>query len=180
LHLPAFVSLRSQVPKGPDSARLLKYNTCSGTLSRLISSATLACASSLNRRQSNFFAAILLVEIRLPGSFFIVPLVEVYLTSRCQYAIVRTAPARPAGTPTPPKLSSYPLFPSLPRPIRKPSSKRSAPSEVETRSPGVLVEHLDRVERILGQVPAHEIQLVQNVVRHRYDMAADGVGLENV
>src|ERR1019366_4250281 len=45
---------------------------------------------------------------------------------------------------------------------------------------GIPMEHLDRVERILVQILADESKLLQNIVSHGDDVAADCVGLKHV
>src|SRR5687768_5948014 len=56
----------------------------------------------------------------------------------------------------------------------------SARLERVARLPGVVVEHLHGVQRIGGQVLAHQGQLLEDVVGGGDDVAADGVGLEDV
>ena len=53
-------------------------------------------------------------------------------------------------------------------------------SELVARGLSVVVEHLHGFERILVHVLADQRQLLDDVVGHRDDLAADLVGLENV
>src|ERR1051325_1603335 len=54
------------------------------------------------------------------------------------------------------------------------------PSEREAGLPAVREKHLHGVERVVAEVFAHELQLFQDVVGDGDDVAADGVGLEDV
>src|SRR5437762_2251391 len=51
---------------------------------------------------------------------------------------------------------------------------------VKSRAQRVLVKHFHRVERVFGEILSDQRQLAQNVVRHRDDMTADGVGVEDI
>src|SRR6476661_2100219 len=71
---------------------------------------------------------------------------------------------------SPPKTRTSPAF-STCRP----------PSELETGSDGVPVEHADGIKRELVEIFACEFEeFFQNIVRHGYDMTTAGRSLENV
>src|SRR6476620_3654590 len=71
---------------------------------------------------------------------------------------------------SPPKARTSPAF-SVFRP----------PSELETGSDGVPVEHADGIERVLVEIFASEFdEFFQNVVWHGNDMTTAGRSLENV
>src|SRR6185295_6421509 len=71
---------------------------------------------------------------------------------------------------SPPKAHTSPAF-SMCRP----------PSELETGSDGVPMEHADRIKRELVEIFASEFEeFFQNVVRHSNDMTTAGRSLENV
>src|SRR5215510_11780029 len=62
-----------------------------------------------------------------------------------------------------------------------PFSMFRAPSELETGSDGVPVEHADGIKRDFVEVFASEFEeFFQNVVRHGNDMTTAGRSLENI
>src|SRR6476661_64198 len=71
---------------------------------------------------------------------------------------------------------------SPPKPRTSPAfSVFRPPSELETGSDGVPVEHADGIKRELVEIFASEFEeFFQNVVRHRHDMTTTGRSLENV
>lgn len=48
------------------------------------------------------------------------------------------------------------------------------------RLSGVLVEHIHRAQPVRGQVLVDQVRLVEKIMGRRDDVAADGVGLEDV
>src|SRR6476660_9618598 len=62
-----------------------------------------------------------------------------------------------------------------------PFSTFQPPSELETGSDSVLVEHADGIKRKLVEIFASEFEkFFQNIVRHSNDMTTTGRSLENV
>src|SRR2546422_7540153 len=45
---------------------------------------------------------------------------------------------------------------------------------------GIIPKHPHRLERVVVEVLAHQIELVEDLVRHRDDVASDGVGVEDI
>jgi len=60
------------------------------------------------------------------------------------------------------------------------STNSGRASKHEASFGGILVEHLDGVERVVRQILVDEIKLLQDVARDRDDVTADGVRLEDV
>src|ERR1700688_5287932 len=57
----------------------------------------------------------------------------------------------------------------------------SAWSKLETRRRGVQREHVDRIKRQIAQIHAGQLQrFVENIVRHRHDVATAVIGLQDV
>jgi hypothetical protein len=44
----------------------------------------------------------------------------------------------------------------------------------------IVVKHFDRLERVILQIPAHQPQFFQDVVRDGDDVTFDSVGLEDI
>src|ERR1700722_6433986 len=50
----------------------------------------------------------------------------------------------------------------------------------EVRGAGVIHEHFHRIEQVVTEIAAQQRELPQQIVRDRDDVAADGVGLDDV